>query len=66
MSDDNGNPIINAIVVVAVIATIIVAAIATGGATGYAPNPYAWFYTLIIPVFLMLILVAYYNEKDPY
>jgi hypothetical protein len=51
---------------VEVVATMIVAAFATGGATGYAPDPYAWFYTLIIPVFLMLIVVAYYNEKDPY
>ncbi|MGC9128443.1 MAG: hypothetical protein ACP5GA_06885 [Acidithiobacillus sp.] len=66
MSGNNSNAVINTIVVVAVIATVVVAAIATDGATGYAPDPYAWFYTLIIPVFLMLILVAYYNEKDPY
>jgi hypothetical protein len=66
MSGNNSNAVKNTIEIVAVIATDVVAAIATGGATGYAPDPYAWFYTLIIPVFLMLILVAYYNEKDPY
>lgn len=61
-----GNKIIALLMVVSVIATIMIAAIATRGATGYVPDPYAWFYTLIIPVFLMLIVTAYYNEKDPY
>ncbi len=58
--------VIDALVVISVIATIVVAAFATNGATGYAPSPYAWFYTLIIPVFLMLIVTAFYNEKPPY
>jgi len=61
-----GNKIMALLMVVSVIATIVVAALATNDATGYAPDPYAWFYTLIIPVFLMLIVTAYYNEKDPY
>lgn len=61
-----GNQVINWLMVVSIIATIIIAAIATGGATGYAPDPFAWFYTLIVPVFLMLIVTAYYNEKEPY
>ncbi|WP_308388291.1 hypothetical protein [Acidithiobacillus sp. AMEEHan] len=66
MKDHSSNPVINGIIVFAVVATVVIAAIATGGATSYAPDPYAWFYTLIIPVFVMLIVVAYYNEKDPY
>ncbi|MBU2844042.1 hypothetical protein RIE95_07605 [Acidithiobacillus thiooxidans] len=61
-----GNQVINWLMVVSIIATIIIAAIATGGATGYTPDPFAWFYTLIVPVFLMLIVTAYYNEKEPY
>ncbi len=66
MANKCDNKFIDVLVVVSVIATVIVAAIATNGATGYVPDPYAWFYTLIIPVFLMLIVTAYYNEKTPY
>ncbi|MHB1566005.1 MAG: hypothetical protein ACYCXG_04705 [Acidiferrobacter sp.] len=66
MSTKTGNMVIAFIVVVSIIATVVVAVLATHGATGYVPNPHAWFYTLIIPVFLMLIVTAYYNEQEAY
>lgn len=66
MGTKSGNMVISFIVVVSIIATVVVAVLATHGATGYAPNPQAWFYTLIIPVFLMLIVTAYYNEQKAY
>lgn len=58
--------VVNVLVVIGIIATIIIAAIATGNSNGYDPNMNAWFATLIIPVLLPLVAVAYYNEKDPY
>lgn len=66
MAGNTGNIVIFFVMVLSVIATIGVAVLATHGATGYVPNPHAWFYTLIIPVFLMLIVTAYYNEQEAY
>ncbi|HEY1656300.1 MAG TPA: hypothetical protein VGF86_14440 [Candidatus Tumulicola sp.] len=48
------------------LATVVVAALATGNATGFSPNAYAWFLTLIVPGFLLLGVTAYYIDKRPY
>ncbi|MGC2110145.1 MAG: hypothetical protein WA655_11560 [Candidatus Korobacteraceae bacterium] len=52
--------------IVGVIATVGVVAFTTKNATGYTPNPHAWFLTLIIPVFLTLSVASYYSDKEPY
>jgi hypothetical protein len=48
------------------IATLAISIFATDGSTSYTPNPIAWFYTLIVPIFLILVITSYYNEKEPY
>lgn len=60
------NKFITWMMILGVIATMVVAAVATDDATGYTPDPHAWFLTLIIPVFLILSVTSYYSDKEPY
>jgi hypothetical protein len=58
--------VISLTMVIGAIATVAVAALATKGAADFRPDPHAWFLTLVVPGFLVLIVTAYYNEKQPY
>jgi hypothetical protein len=66
MSRSKAGSIIAGIMLLGVLATVAVAAFATKNATGYKPDPHAWFLTLAIPLFLMLGITAYYSDKEPY
>jgi hypothetical protein len=66
MPRGKGNKFIASMTILGVITTLGVAAFATGNATGYGPDPHAWFLTLIIPVFLILSVTSYYSDKVPY
>lgn len=61
-----GKTIINALMFIGVVFTVLIAALATHGYNGYTPSPQAWFLTLIVPCFLLILVTAYYNEKTPY
>jgi hypothetical protein len=66
MKSLKGKTVINILMYTGVILTIFVAAIVTHRNNGYTPSARAWFITLIIPTFLMIVVTAYYNEKEPY
>jgi hypothetical protein len=68
MSQGKENKFIAWIMVFGMMATVAVAAVATDGATGYSPDPHAWFFAFIVPVFLLLSVTSYsyYGDKESY
>jgi hypothetical protein len=58
--------VIAVLMTLGVLTTVAVAAFATKNATGFRPDPHAWFLTLIVPGLLLLGVTAYYNERRPY
>jgi hypothetical protein len=57
---------LSVVIVAGVVATLVIAAVATKNATGFNPDPQAWFLTLAVPVFLLLGVTAYYSDEKPY
>jgi hypothetical protein len=62
----HSNRVVAAVMILGSVATVAVAAIATKGATGFRPDPHAWFVTLILPGLLLLAVTAYYADQKPY
>ncbi len=54
------------LMVVGIIATVVIAGLTTGGTSSYTADWYAWCATLIVPVFMTLSVVAWYNTHPRY